>query len=66
VTFNEDGERGVFVRNGAVIEFRRVNMLRSDEDFVVVENTKEAGYLRLFDDVVVRGRNLYDGKVVSR
>jgi putative membrane fusion protein len=64
VVFNDDGERGVFVRNGAVLRFRRVNLIRSDDDFVIVESSDDEGFLRLFDDVVVGGTNLYDGKIV--
>jgi hypothetical protein len=69
VTFriNEAGEseRGVYVKNGSVIVFRRINLLRSEEEFVIVENTDRAGWLRLYDEVVVSGRSLYDGKIVS-
>ncbi|MCL1881828.1 MAG: hypothetical protein FWF76_06585 [Oscillospiraceae bacterium] len=65
VTFNDDGERGVFVRSGFILHFRRINMLRSNENFVIIEESDETpGFLRLFDDVVVEGVNLYDGKVV--
>jgi putative membrane fusion protein len=63
-----DGEsvRGVYVKNGAEIVFRRVNMLRSDDDFLIVENTDKPGWLRLYDEIVVSGDNLYDGKIVGR
>ena len=64
VRFDEEGVRGVYIRNGSVLEFRKINMLRSEEDFVIVENTERPGYLRIYDEVVVSGKNLYDGKVV--
>jgi putative membrane fusion protein len=69
ITFraNADGENydvGVYVLHGSVIEFRRINILRSEEDFHVVENTNRQGWLRLFDELVVSGSNLYDGKIV--
>ena len=65
VTFNDDGESGVYIKDGSILYFRKINMLRSEEGFVIVENTDKRGYLRLFDEVVVRGRNLYDGKIIS-
>jgi putative membrane fusion protein len=65
VTFNEADERGVYVKNGSAIVFRRINMLRSEEGFVIVEISQEQGFLRLFDEVVVSGRNLYDGKIIG-
>jgi hypothetical protein len=64
---NEEGvtERGVYVRNGSVIQFRRINMLRSEDGFVIAANTTgERGWLQLYDELVVQGRNLYDGKIV--
>jgi putative membrane fusion protein len=65
IMFNDSNERGVYVRNGSVLEFRRVNMLRSEADFVIVENTTEDGFLQLYDEIVVKGTDLYDGKVVG-
>jgi len=65
VVFNDKGERGVYILNGSVLVFRQINMLRSEEGFVIVENTAgQPGFLRLYDDVVVGGSNLYDGKIV--
>ncbi|MCL2071780.1 MAG: hypothetical protein FWH07_06055 [Oscillospiraceae bacterium] len=55
---------GVYVRSGSVLLFRRINMLRSEEGFVIAENTRDLSFLQLFDDVVVSGINLYDGKIV--
>jgi len=60
----EEGHMGVYVRNGSVLEFRRVTMLRSDENYVIVENVNQSGFLRMFDEIVVGGTNLYDGKIV--
>jgi putative membrane fusion protein len=64
---NEEGEReqGVFVRNGSVLVFRRIELLRSEDGFVIVaDTTGRRGWLQLYDEVVVRGRDLYDGKIV--
>jgi putative membrane fusion protein len=65
VAFNEDEERGVYVKVGSKIIFSRVNMLRSEEDFIIVENIKAEGFMRLYDEIVVSGRNLYHGKIVA-
>lgn len=65
MTFDEDGVSGVYVKNGSVLIFRKIDMLRSEEGFIVIAHTEKSGYLQLYDDVVISGRNLYDGKVVS-
>jgi hypothetical protein len=39
-------------------------MFLSDEDFIIVEVMEEPGFLRLFDEVVISGTELYDGKIV--
>ncbi|MGI6279536.1 MAG: HlyD family efflux transporter periplasmic adaptor subunit [Acutalibacteraceae bacterium] len=58
--------RGVYVLNGMQIKFVPVNILYSTEDFMICEKSNENGnYLKLYDRVVIKGKNLYDGKVVG-
>jgi putative membrane fusion protein len=64
IKFDHDNNQGVFVRNGSVLLFKRVNLLRSGEGYVIVENTDRPGWLKLFDEIVVSGSDLYDGKIV--
>jgi len=65
IRFNEQGERGVFILSGSVIKFKKINLIHTEEDFAIAENTDEAGYLKLFDSVIVGGKDLYDGKIVG-
>jgi putative membrane fusion protein len=66
VKFNEEGERGVFVLNGSVAEFRKLGASSlTREDYIIVENLGAFGYLRLYDKIIVSGKDLYDGKIVS-
>lgn len=65
IRFNEAGERGVFILNGSVVNFRKINLIHTEEDYAIAENVKEAGYLKLFDNVIVGGKDLYDGKIIS-
>jgi putative membrane fusion protein len=65
ISFNDAGERGVYVRDGATLIFRRFNQIKIERDFFIVEDTTEkAGYVSRYDNVVIRGRDLYEGKIV--
>lgn len=55
-------QTGVYVIIGPRMVFRKIKVLTSDGDFAVCEETGKSGQLKLYDEVVVRGKNLYDGK----
>jgi hypothetical protein len=61
----QDEETGVFVRSGNVVAFRKIKQSYSEPaDYVICEIVEEDGYLRLYDDIIVGGRDLYDGKII--
>ncbi len=61
-----DGEDGVFVKVGLLLRYRKVKILYNDGTNAVIEyNAAENGGLRIYDQVVYKGSNLYDGKAVS-
>ena len=55
---------GVYVRSGQLIEFRPIVKLYENENYILVPNggNKESE-LKLYDEVVVRGRGLRDGRL---
>ncbi|MBR2152971.1 MAG: hypothetical protein IJ944_06820 [Clostridia bacterium] len=56
---------GVYVLSGVTAKFVPVNVLYRDTGFAVVEyDPKTPGTLRVFDEVITKGTNLSDGKVV--
>lgn len=59
-----DGERGVYVLSGMQIHFVPVEILYSNDDYIICKKDNKS-VLKLYDAVVVKGRNLYDGKIVS-
>lgn len=62
----QNGEKGVFVRSGNIIRFKKINILYSTEDYSVIEKINDdSSYVRQYDTVIIEGVNLYDGKVVS-
>lgn len=66
VQFNEAGEAGVYVQVGNMIVFKRIRVEyhSNKEDYSICAVVDESGYLKVYDDVVIEGKNLYDGKIV--
>ncbi len=64
-----DSVRGVYVLTGMQVEFVPVEILYSNDSFLICEKQTESSehpeVLKLYDRVVVKGKNLYDGKIVS-
>ena len=57
---------GVFVRSGMTLKFVSVNVIyRTDEYIICEQQVSSDTVLRLYDDVVVKGKRLYDGKIVD-
>lgn len=62
----QDGKTGVFVRSGMMVKFVEVNVIyRTDEYIICEQQISNDAVLRLYDDVVVKGKRLYDGKIVD-
>ncbi len=66
IHFNEQQEPGVFVQDGNVLRFRRIQVLHHNETdrYSVCEKKDDKAYLQLYDRIVVGGEDLYDGKLV--
>ena len=61
-----DGVTGVYTVSGLRLKFVPVNVIYSTEDFILCEQKfSENNVLRLYDEVVVKGKGLYDGKIVG-
>ena len=68
--FNENNQAGAFVRMGTTVTFKLVDVVyHNEKDGYCICRIPGAGeknasdYVKLYDDVVVEGKNLYDGKV---
>jgi len=61
-----DGEQGVYVQNGAELVFKKINVILTESDYYLVEDTTaEKDFISLYDSVVISGRDLYDGKIIQ-
>ncbi len=61
-----DGEDGVYVKVGLLLRYKKVKILYNDGSNAIVQyDVTDSKTLRLYDQVVYKGSNLYDGKAVS-
>lgn len=61
-----DSKRGVYVLSGMQVKFIPVNVLYSNDSYIICEKqTADGNVLKLYDEVIVKGKNLYDGKIIS-
>lgn len=66
IRFNKENKSGVYVLRGKIISFIEVEIIHSQEDYVIVSASKSSGQgLTLYDEVITKGRDLYDGKVIT-
>ncbi len=60
-----DGEKGVYIVRGNLMGFRKIHVLYSTDTFSIVDNPKDSSdYIKLYDNVVTEGVDLYDNKLV--
>lgn len=63
--------QGVYVLYGSEVQFKQISILYADEDYVICDTNPEEGILfngrtvSLYDKVIIKGDDLYDGKVIS-
>lgn len=58
-----DGQMGVYVNFSNVVYFKKITPVFEDENYIIVpKTTDENNEVKLYDSIIVKGRNLYDGK----
>ncbi|MCH5197419.1 MAG: hypothetical protein J1E34_00805 [Oscillospiraceae bacterium] len=60
-----DGETGVYIQLGNLVRFRKIEIAYSDDNIVLAAAKSENGYLRLYDEIITEGTDLYDGKIIA-
>lgn len=67
----QNGITGAYVLIGNVTAFRKVDVLYSNDDYVIAKisnNGSSSGkplQIELNDEVIVKGKNIYDGKIIT-
>lgn len=61
-----DGKKGVYVLIASQIKFREVNIVYSDDDYVLAEyDESNTNSIHLYDKIITQGKDLKDGKVYT-
>lgn len=71
VRIDENGNTGVYVRRGNIVNFRSLNIIYSEESFVIAAKPGENSnielpytHLKQYDEVIISGKELKDGMVI--
>ena len=60
-----DGVKGVYVVRGNLLGFRKIHIVHSEDNFTIVDNPEgDSDYIKQYDEVVTKGVELYDNKLV--
>ncbi len=66
VHFDENGSEGVYIIEGNIIKFNKIEEIYSDDEYVIVkDNSGKSGWLSRYDEVIVSGKDLRNGKVID-
>ena len=63
--------QGVYVLYGSELIFKEIDIVYSSKEYVICDPTPEDGTLfngetvKLYDRIVIKGDNLYDGKIIE-
>ncbi len=64
-----DGIQGVYVLEGYYVQFRRIEALREIDGYFICRandgSGDDADMLELYDRIIISGKNLYVGKIIS-
>lgn len=56
---------GVYTVTGMAAHFVPVNILYSKEGYAICEYISDEGNLKLYDEIIVEGKNIYEGKIIN-
>ncbi len=60
-----DGEKGVYVKVGNLVDFKLIDILYSDDTIVLVKQSEDSDYLSFYDEVILEGTGLYEAKLLN-
>ncbi|MBQ9948311.1 MAG: hypothetical protein IJO91_07975 [Oscillospiraceae bacterium] len=65
IRYDDNEVRGVYVVRGSSLVFKKINVIYWGEDYVICSQEEGDDYLKLYDEIVTEGKDLYDGKIVE-
>lgn len=65
-TVKKVSQPGVYVTNGQVIKFKKIDIAFESEEYVVSNIVNDdKSYLQLYDEIILGGKDLYDNKPIK-
>lgn len=64
VDVNDKGEKGVYIKSGNMARFRKLDIIYSTDKYVISREHETGNYVSLYDNVIIGGNGLYDGKII--
>ena len=71
IVTDEEGtqRRGVYIKYGNVVEFKQIDPIFENEEYVIVPaktkiGTDENNEVLLYDEIIISGKDLYEGKLL--
>lgn len=66
IRFDENNNTGIYVLRGKIITFIPVEIIYTEDDFAIISSSSSNGKsVRLYDEVIIKGKDLEDGKVIN-
>ena len=72
IRLDDNGNTGVYVRRGNIVNFRSINIIYSEDSFVIASKPGENSdiklpytHLKQYDEVIISGKELKDGMVIG-
>ena len=60
-----DGKEGVYVIEGGVAVFKEVEVIYKSDNYVLCSLDSMGNSVKLFDEVIVKGKDIYNGKLME-
>lgn len=57
IRFNRENEKGVYVKLGQKITFKKIDVVFTGDDYVLSRITQDSSYLAVYEDIIVEGVN---------
>lgn len=64
IRINEENEKGVYVVKGNIALFKRIEILYTGADYVLVDPSAEGTEVKIYDQVITEGKDVSDGKII--
>lgn len=60
------GTKGVYILEGNTVKFKKLDVAYAGDGYMISNiDSSDSSRLQLYDEVIVEGRNIYDGKIVK-